>query len=496
MMADPANAGDSTLVSNLEKNAKLKTVALINTPWVRDAASETLRMSMLKQYLDKSYTNAMINKSLTQLRKLQKNSGGWCWVSKIEESRFITEEVVADLAALRRSGFASPEVDEMAVKGIKYIDKVVVADYNKKPSVLGSIPGLASYFINRRIFVRETTGTMEMIRQEVLKKIQENWRGYSIYDKATAALFLHNEGYEKQSKEILRSLRQYAKVSKEKGMWFDNLKSRWSPVGPVSITGRVLRAYSSIDPEAPEVDQLRQWLLMEKQTQNWGTGRSVTEVVSTILETGTDWTKQLTPPEIMIDGKKAEISKIATLTGKIVLDLGPEARSVEVHRDGVAPAWGGIISQFEAPLLKVKPAGSGEITVNKNVYIIHVDREGSSAIDNIYHQGDKVRITLTIKSDRNLQYVAITDSRAACLEPVDQLSHYYQSDGVWMYKEIRNTATNLFIPYLPKGTFVISYDCYVDRKGAYGLGIATVQSQYAPTVTAHSGGNIIKVSGN
>ena len=104
-----------------------------------------------------------------------------------------------------------------------------------------------------------------------------------------------------------------------------------------------------------------------------------------------------------------------------------------------------------------------------------------------------MRVTLTIKCDRDLDYVAVMDSRSACLEPAGQLSGYTSSDGVWYYREVRNEGTNLFIPFLGKGTHVLNYECYVDRAGEYSLGIAQAQSQYAPVITAHSAGMIINV---
>ncbi|MDE6867283.1 MAG: hypothetical protein K2J23_07800, partial [Muribaculaceae bacterium] len=88
--------------------------------------------------------------------------------------------------------------------------------------------------------------------------------------------------------------------------------------------------------------------------------------------------------------------------------------------------------------------------------------------------------------------VVVNDNRSALLEPAEQVSDYTSTGGVWYYKEVRNEATNLFIPYLPKGTHIITYDCYVDRAGSYSLGIATAQSLYAPSITAHSSGELVK----
>lgn len=118
---------------------------------------------------------------------------------------------------------------------------------------------------------------------------------------------------------------------------------------------------------------------------------------------------------------------------------------------------------------------------------------GNKATDGDLKTGDRVRVTLTIACDSDLEYVAVTDPRAACLEPADQISSYTQSDGVWFYREVRDAATNLFIPFLSKGTHVISYDCFTDRAGEYSLGVANAQSQYAPTITAHSAGTLLRV---
>lgn len=272
-------------------------------------------------------------------------------------------------------------------------------------------------------------------------------------------------------------------------MWFDNLSSSFGGWNKLITTAQVLEAYSEIEPKSENVDKLRQWLLITKQTENWGDDRETAEVIHAILASGAKWTVPSSPAEIMIDGERVNIDHFADLTGSVTVNVNANDKgNLTIHRTGVGPAWGGLISQYIAPIKDVKSAKVAELSIEKNIYVISNDENGTTASAGNLKVGDKVRVTLSITCDRDLEYVAVMDARSACLEPADQISGYTQSDGVWMYREVRDNSTNLFIPFLGKGTHVISYECYVDREGTYSLGIASAQSQYAPVISAHSAG--------
>ena len=187
---------------------------------------------------------------------------------------------------------------------------------------------------------------------------------------------------------------------------------------------------------------------------------------------------------------------IAKYTGSLTVDLNPlevSGKTLEVVKKSSGPSWGGVISQYVAPILDVKAEKVPQLSIAKAVYVIEGGQTGEKAVSSQLRVGDRVRVTLSITSDRDMDYVAVTDARSACLEPDGQVSGYISSDGVGMYMEVRNESTNLFIPFLPKGTHVISYDCHVDREGVYSLGIATAQSQYSPLMVAHSAGAELSV---
>jgi uncharacterized protein YfaS (alpha-2-macroglobulin family) len=279
-------------------------------------------------------------------------------------------------------------------------------------------------------------------------------------------------------------------------MWFDNLSSGWNGDSRLLTTARVLEAFSAIRPHSTDIDKLRQWLVLSRQTENWGDSRNLAGVIRALLSSGTKWTLPSEAPSFRIGGREIAAPHIAEYTGSVTVDLNPlevSGKTLEVVKKSSGPSWGGVISQYVAPILDVKAEKVPQLSIAKAVYVIEGGQTGEKAVSSQLRVGDRVRVTLSITSDRDMDYVAVTDARSACLEPDGQVSGYISSDGVGMYMEVRNESTNLFIPFLPKGTHVISYDCHVDREGVYSLGIATAQSQYSPLMVAHSAGAELSV---
>lgn len=502
--ADPRLSGDSTLVSNLEKNSSLKTVALNNTPWVRDAQSETLRMQSLVEYADPAKSASAISASVGRLKNAQRPDGGWSWCEGMPSSEFITGRVLLHLAMLKQMGYMPEGCEEMALKAIGYCDREIINEVKKAGAGRYPYASLLDYLYIRSSFANaETSADFRTIKSKALAAIEAEWKKSGIYAKATAAALLWRESRPAVARNILESLRQYATVTPEKGMWFDTLNSSFGGWNKLITTAQVLEAYNEIQPSAPAVDQLRQWLVVTKQTENWGDDRETAEVIHSILSSGTKWTVPASAPEVKVagsvrngeavDARTLVFPQTAYLTGSFTTEIDDASGYVQILRNGAGPAWGGIVAQYEQEIEDVKKFGTKGISITKALYSISTDSNGTKAVSGPLKVGDRVRVTLTITCDRDMEYVAVTDARSACLEPAEQVSGYSLSDGLWMYKEVRNDATNLFIPFIGKGTHIISYDCFVDREGEYSLGIAEAQSQYAPVFTAHSAGKVITV---
>lgn len=487
---------DSTLVSNLEKNGQLKTVALNNTPWVNNASSESLRMQRLHELLDAEKCAASIKSLFADISKRQTSSGGWAWVEQMKPSTFVTSNVLLNLAMMKDMDALemTPAVSKMIEKGVRFCDREIYDDFvrsNRKVSLSQAVNWL---YIRSFFDVSADKNTAEY-NKAALRKIAADWRNLDIYGKATAVIVLHRSGMKSVASDILGSLKQFATVTPERGMYFDNLNSGWNGFGRLITTTQVLEALNVVDPTDPAVDRLRQWLILQRQTQDWGYDRHAAEIVWTILSSGIDWTDASAPAVITLDGKPLERLR-DEYTGQITLPLTPSqasGKTLVIEKQGTQPAFGGVISQYVAPSVDVKARSIDNLKITKEIYVVDFDGNGTVVKAEDLKVGQRVRVVLTLTNGADLQYVAVTDERAACMEPVDQLSSYTATDGVFCYRETRNSQTNLLIGFLPKGTHQLSYDCFLSQEGEFTVGIASAQSLYAPLVTAHSAGKMLTV---
>lgn len=499
----------AALKSNLEKDGNLKITQLSNTPWVNSAESETLRMSRLSSLLDESEAIKSISEIYGDICDLQDKDGGWSWCPGMESSPYITRDVLRHFAMIYNADAIGSLNDSERVirKGIRYVDSETVKDYKKYHKKGESASYLLDWLYVRSSFPASflPSGSlgneMASIATKALKDIATEWKEMSIGQKAKAATLLWRSGNHKTASQILESLRQYASYSPEKGMWFDNLNSGWGGMSVLQTTTLVLEAFAMIQPSNTIVDNLRQWLVLGRQYQDWGKNAFVVETVNAILTSGSDWTSlsSSATPEFKLKDTKLNIPEPAKLTGAFTLTLNAKEASkktLSISRSGNGPAWGGVIAQYEAPILEVMPSDVPELSIRKSLVALDEGENGQLIPKEgiTLKKGMKVRVTLFITADRDMDYVAVTDERSACLEPVDQLSGNTSSDRVRFYREVRDTATNLFFSWLSKGNHVISYDCTVSQDGEFSCGIATVQSLYSPITVAHSAGYILHVN--
>ncbi|MDE7420030.1 MAG: hypothetical protein K2N35_07455 [Muribaculaceae bacterium] len=507
-MLSDKNSQLSALKSNLQKDGNLKITQLNNTPWVNNAESETLRMSRLSSLLSDTTALKAIGDILGDVRSLQDRSGGWSWCPDMQPSPYITRNVLSKFAMILKAGAIEhlEGATPMVKSAIRYVDSEAIKDYKKYHMKGESLSYLLDWLYVRSTFPtdylpKDAVGTdMTSIANKAYKDIAKEWKDLGIGSKAKAATLLWRAGDHKTSNEILESLRQFASESPEKGMWFDNLNSGWGGMNTLQTTTLVLEAFVEIQPANKIVDSLRQWLVLGRQYQDWGSRSFIVETVNAILTSGTDWTESSSAntPEFHLKGEKLAIPAAAKLTGAFTMNLDAKdasKKTLTISGKGNSPAWGGVISQYESPILDVVAADMPELSIRKSIVaLVQGDNGELTPKEGItLTKGMKVRVTLFINADRDMDYVAVTDERSACLEPVDQLSGYTASDGIGFYREVRDTNTNLFFGWLPKGLHVVSYDCTVSQEGTFSCGIATAQSQYSPTAVAHSAGSLLHV---
>ncbi len=357
---------------------------------------------------------------------------------------------------------------------------------------------MLNYLYARSFFNFESDNSgFKGLKTKALKSISEEWKGFSIYSKAMAAILMERSaGYEKTARVILESLNQYASKDDAKGWWFDNLSSGFDGMPKLLITATALEAYAEIEPGTDAVEGLRQWLVLQKETEDWGAHPYTVEVISAIMGSGISWTDSSEDASFLIDNVPVDVGDREQLTGLVTLNLDAakvSGKELKIHKHSAGPAWGGVISQYLAPISEVKAEKCPNLKISKQLLVVKDTSAGEIAKEGMIHVGDKVRVTLTITCDKDMDYVALVDERGAFLEPAEQISGYTFNGGLATYMETRDSKTSFFIEFLPKGVSVLTYDCYADREGEYSVGIASIQSQYSPLQVAHSAGKIVTV---
>lgn len=491
--------GDANLISPLSRNSELKIADLENTPWTLNAQSETERMQRLSVLLDSTACSERLDAALQQLLKRQNREGGWSWCDGMAVSPYITGKVLLYFSMLRQMNYLPDDrnINIAIDRAVAYIDNMLYNDYRRNQKYFGLTQMLGYLYVRSGLGEIRMSNDFASLKKKAVKSIVKDWREFGIYDAATAAILLKREGYDMQARTILESLRQKAMSSPQKGMWFDNLSSSWNGRNKVITTMQVLEAFSEVMPQDKAVEQLRQWLILQKQTEDWGTAAEVSEAVYAILTSGVDWRSDFAPASFTLNGKKLEVSKRDALTGSFTMPI-EQTGKLTISKSEGHQSWGGILSRFIQPITEVKAYSASDIAITKTLLRVVEDENGERTYalkeGDKLHIGDKVRVQLLITSQRDMDYVSIIDNRSASLSPIEQLSDYVWQESSGYYRDVQSDCTNLFYDFLKKGTTYATYDCYVTQEGTYTLGIAQTQCLYAPMQTAHSAGSVIDVT--
>lgn len=490
---------DSALISPLLKNTELKAIALASTPWGGSARAESLRMLRLGRLLEKDMTASRMKTLVRSLLNLQSASGGFSWCPGMEPSLFATSVPLLCAGLSRSLGYGPDDASlgKALARAVTYCDRELYARYveNKKSFYM---PEMLSWLYIRSLYPEVAeSGNFAELRRKALAAVEEDWRTLDIYDAATAAIVLHRAGRTATAAQILESLSQKASRSEARGCWFDNLSSRGAGYGKLTATAQALQAFAEISPESDMTAGLRQWLILQRQAEDWGSRQMLAGVVNAVLTCGPEWFSAEDASFALSGGRTLQTPRGEAYTGEFTMALDPKETGgalLTVRKAGPQSAWGAVLTRRELRPEEVKSSSTQDVAIEKRLYR-KVEKSGATVYEEVtdgaLSVGEEVRVVLTITATRDIEYVAVTDSRSACLEPVGQLSGYRSGAGLWYYEAITDSSTDFFISFLPKGVSQISYDCHADRAGNYSLGIATLQSEYAPAITAHSAGSAL-----
>lgn len=488
------NPADSALVSPLQSDSELRKVLLSATPWVQEALSDTQRLQRLALLLDRKECDKVTAEAIELLAKTSASGGGWYWTARYPEvSEWATTEVLMTLGQLNRMGWLPDDsrLARMAEGACRWLEAETARQFSKYPESDYSL-----YTYLRTLFpaIKQSTASQRVSNATVQRCIAK-WKEYSLQGKALSTLILSAKGYAATARQIVASLSEFATSTPEKGMWWQQLDhTTWNSLDRVGVTSVILQAYNAVQPKSKEVDRIRQWLVLQKQNTDWGSSAVTSLVVASILSTGSEWTVNPTGTAIHIGDVLLQPDKTRYATGEFTADISADLTVpavMVIDRQANYPSVGSVVTMERRPMQAVKAVGCAEATIEKSMKVY---RDGQWAEASAFRPGDRVRVTLTITADDDLDYLVVTDPRPAGFEPAEQLPEPVWSDGTCFYRENRDSSTNLYIDHLRRGSYILSYELYAAQQGVYTSGAAELQSQYNPIVTAHSSGSVITVN--
>jgi len=521
-----ATGSRDALISNLQKNVELKNMLLEETPWVMAAQDETEQKRRIALLFDLNMQKNQSQQYMDKLLKLQGPNGGFSWFEGMHESRYITQEIVLNLARLDRLTKTANSKQQTINAALKYLDLEIARDFAElkrnnidylKQNCIGNMQlfylHLRSEYPNIAIDKLATEAVQYYTEQS-----EKYWTSFTLYGKAMMAIVAHRNGKTTIANDILKSLKENALKTDELGMyWARNTSGYYWSERPIAVQAAIIEAFALVDSSnISDVDEMKIWLLKQKQTQRWDSPSATVNAIYALLMQGTDWLGNSSQVKIKLDGKTLEPSSTEVGTGYFketipVANIKPEMGQVTItNTDKVTQnhptnkssiGWGAMYWQYYQDLNKVEAQG-GALKISKKLFVksssidrvtlSHPINNGSTSMIPIEQtqlkKGDKVITRLVITTDRNLEFVALKDLRAACLEPVDQRSGYEWREGTGYYQTTKDASTQFFFSFLPKGTYVFEYEQWVNNSGTFTSGIASVQCQYAPEFVSHTGG--------
>ncbi len=428
-----------------------------------------------------------LQNQVEKLKKLQNADGSFSWWKGMKGSRYMTTSVAEMMVRLNAIAGVQKSTVKMLTSAINYLSwktaqevREMKKQEEKKQKVNPSEQALHYLYI-LSIDGRKMKQNLEADKAYLLEKMSKMTGNFTIYGKVRAAVVLaknskQNAAYREKAGEYLQSVNEYAVYREEMGRYYDTRKALYSWRNykiPTQVS--VIEALQMLKPNDKQtIEELQRWLLMSKRTQVWDTPVNTVDAVYAFMKGNeNNWDKKAENAVLKLDGKQLPMPQDSTTLGYIKTEKAGKASTLSIKKKSDYTSWGAVYAEFKQPLSEIASAESG-IKVRR--VIVPAESQGKGKAQ--AKVGEKVKVTLIITADRDYDFVQIMDKRAACLEPVNQLSGYQWNLGC--YVSPRDNTTNFYFDRLSKGKHIVEMEYYVDRKGDYQGGTCTAKCAYSP----------------
>jgi uncharacterized protein YfaS (alpha-2-macroglobulin family) len=510
------------LVSNLSKNETLKSAILEETPWVRQAMSESEQKRNIAVLFDLNKLADERNIAIQKLAERQMSNGGFPWLAGGRDNVYTSQNIMENLGHLYHLG--AIEINDAALTNIvsnalKYMDDELIIRYQKLKENTKKYGGnmdddhlddLSVHYLYVKTFFKHVNATPASTeaRTYYYGQAQKYWLKRGLYTQAMIGLILHRYD-DKIANNIVKSLREKSFSSDEMGIYWNEGNGFYWHQLPIERHALMIELYSEAANNKDEADKMKVWLLKNKQTNHWKTSKSTSAAIFALLLQGengniSQWVTESVQPVLMVG---TELINTATTnsesgTGYIKKSWNAESinkdmATIKITNNNKSIAWGAAYYQYFEQLDQIKTFADTPLKLNKKLYKIVSTPKGNELIeiknDTPLKPGDKIKIRIELRVDREMEYVHMKDMRASGLEPENVISEYKYQGQLGYYETTKDLATHFYFTNLPKGTFVFEYPVRVVHKGDFSGGITNIECMYAPEYSSHSEGSRIVV---
>jgi len=490
------------LDSPLEKNQDLKSVMIEETPWLRQANSESQARRNVGILFDANRLDNETKRTFDKLAQMQLGNGLWPWFPGCRGDEYITLYITTGFGRMRHLGAENVDMS-LAIKSLGALDGWMDQKYHdilknmKNPDeyVPSSIDAFylygRSFFLKDKPIAKQHQDAVDFF----MKQAKKHWLKLDCrQSQGHLAIGLKRFGDAETPVAIMKSIKERSVSNEELGLfWRDTELSWWWYRAPIETQALMIEAFDEVMGDAQAVEDCKVWLLKQKQTQDWKTTKATADAVYGLLLRGKNMLASDALVEVSLAGQTIKPEKVEAGTGfyekKFIRgEIKPDMGKITVKKTDEGVSWGSVHWQYLEDMTKVTPYEGTPLKLKKSIWVKETGKTGQTLkpVKGGLSVGDELVVRVELRVDRDMEYVHLKDQRGSGTEPVNVLSRTKFQDGLAYYESTRDTASHFFIHYLPKGVYVFEYSVRVQLKGKYQTGIASIQCMYAPEFNSHS----------